>query len=201
MVTGPALARRDCTDDRRERVRRHWRDDNRWGPFESRLQQPTVRVDDWSIERMHVDSPTASAYRSVSPEGFLQLGHRKDYRPALPQVQVMQAVLEPVGRPLAPEVGAGERAAAPLYVPWIGRVQKRWGRGGLLLVGDCKRAAPATRAFLAWSGDSSFCPLPQVHLAEGALEAALERGGSGDQALRSVLRAQEPGEPKRMAQG
>jgi len=69
------------------------------------------------------------------------------------------------------------------------------GRGGLLFVGDCKMAAHATRAFIALSGDYSLCPLPQVQLAEGELEAALERVWSGDQALLSVLRAQDQGEP------
>ena len=60
-VTGQDVERLDCTDDRLERVLRHVRDDHRWGPFESRLQQHTVRVDDLSTERMHVDSTTASA--------------------------------------------------------------------------------------------------------------------------------------------
>jgi transposase len=200
-VTGQDVERLDFTDDRLESVLRHLRDDNRWGPFESRLNQPTVRVYDLSTERMHVDSTTASAYASVSPEGLFQFGHSKDYRPDLPQVKVMQAVLDPLGMPLATDVVSGERADDPLYVPCSARVQKSLGRGGLLFVGDCKRAAHATRAFIALSGDDYLCPLPQVPLAEGELEAALERVWSGDQALISVLRAQEQGEPKLIAQG
>jgi len=80
-------------------------------------------------------------------------------------------------------------------------VQKSLGRSGLLFVGDGKMAAHATRAFSALSGDDYLCPLPQVQLAEGELEVALERVWSGDQALISVLRAQEQGEPKLLAQG
>jgi len=200
-VTGQDVERLDFTDDRLESVLRHLRDDNRWGQFESRLNQHTVRVYDLSTERMHVDSTTASAYASVSPEGLFQFGQSKDYRPDLPQVKVMQAVLDPLGMPLATDVVSGERADDPLYVPCIARVQKSWGRGGLLFVGDCKMAAHATRAFSALSGDYSLCPLPQVQLAEGELEAALERVWSGDQALLSVLRAQDQGEPKLIAQG
>ena len=113
----------------------------------------------------------------------------------------MQAVLDPLGRPLATAVVSGERADAPLYVPCIARVQKSVGRGGLLLVGDCKMAAHATRAFSALSGDDDLCPLPHVQRAEGELAAALERVWSGAQALIAVLRAQEPGEPELMAQG
>ena len=200
-VTGQDVERLDFTDDRLESVLRHLSDDNRWGQFESRLNQHTVRVYDLSTERMHVDSTTASAYASVSPEGLFQFGHSKDYRPDLPQVKVMQAVLDPLGMPLATDVVSGERADDPLYVPWIARVQKSLGRGGLLFVGDCKMAAHATRAFIALSGDYYLCPLPQVQLAEGELEAALERVWSGDHALISVLRAQEQGAPKLIAQG
>ena len=200
-VTGQAVERLDFTDDRLESVLRHLSDDNRWVQFESRLNQHTVRVYDLSTERMHVDSTTASAYASVSPEGLFQFGHSKDYRPDLPQVKVMQAVLDPLGMPLATDVVSGERADDPLYVPCIARVQKSLGRSGLLFVGDCKMAAHATRAFIALSGDYSLCPLPQVQLAAGELEAALERVWSGDQALLSVLRAQDQGEPKLIAQG
>src|SRR2546428_8011353 len=193
-VTGQDVERLDFTDDRLESVLRHLRDDNRWGQFESRLHQHTVRVYDLRTERMHVDSTTASAYARVSPEGLLQFGHSKDYRPDLPQGKVMQAVLDPLGMPLATDVVSGERADAPLYVPCIARVQKSLGRSGLLFVGDCKMAAHATRAFIALSGDYYLGPLPQGQLAEGELAVALERVWSGDQALISVLRAQEQGD-------
>src|SRR5882762_4893099 len=95
-VTGQDVERLDFTDDRLESVLRHLSDDNRWGQFESRLNQHTVRVYDLSPARIHVDSTTASAYASVSPEGLFQFGHSKDYRPDLPQVKVMQAVLDPL---------------------------------------------------------------------------------------------------------
>ena len=71
-VTGQAVERLDFTDDRLESVLRHLRDDTRWGQFESRLHQHTVRVYDLSTARIHVDSTTASAYASVSPEGLFR---------------------------------------------------------------------------------------------------------------------------------
>ena len=60
-VTGQDVERLDCPDERRESVLRHWRDEKRWGPLESRVHQPTVRVDDLSTARRHVDSTPASA--------------------------------------------------------------------------------------------------------------------------------------------
>jgi transposase len=80
-------------------------------------------------------------------------------------------------------------------------VQQSVGRSGLLFVGDCKMAAHTTRAFIALAGDYYLCPLPQVQLGEGALDAALERVWSGEQTLTSVFREQKPGKAELMAQG
>ena len=200
-VTGQDVEHLDFTDDRLEIVLRRLSDDARWVQFENSLNQHTVRVYDLNTERVHVDSTTASSYASVSPEGLFQFGHSKDYRPDLPQVKVMQAVLDPLGMPLATDVVSGERADDPLYVPCIERVQHSLGRCGLLFVGDCKMAAHATRAFIALAGDYYLCPLPQVQLAEGELDEALDRVWSGEQALTSVFREQAQGKPQLIAQG
>src|SRR6266702_3941271 len=200
-VTGQDVERLDFTDDRLESVLRHLRDDNRWGQFESRLHQHTVRVYDLRTERMHVDSTTASAYASVSPEGLFQFGHSKDERPDLPQIKVMQAVLDPLGMPLATDVVSGERADDPLYMPCIERVQASVGRHGLLYVGDCKMASRETRARIAAAGDFYLCPLPQVQLAEGEFDAALEVVCHGDHVLSSVVREGPKGKPELIAQG
>ena len=200
-VTGQDVECLDFTDDRLEIVLRRLSDDARWAQFESRLNQHTVRVYDLNTERIHVDSTTASAYTSVSPDGLFQFGHSKDYRPDLPQVKVMQAVLDPLGMPLATDVVSGERADDPLYVPCIERVQQSLGRCGLLFVGDCKMAAHDTRAFIALAGDYYLCPLPQVQLGKGELDEALERVWSSEQALTSVFREQVQGAPTLIAQG
>ncbi|MEE8291324.1 MAG: IS1634 family transposase, partial [Candidatus Tectomicrobia bacterium] len=200
-VTDQDVERLDFTDDRLEIVLRQLSDDSRWAEFESHLNQNTVRVYDLSTERVHVDSTTASAYASVSEGGLFQFGPSKDHRPDLPQVKVMQAVLDPLAMPLATDVVSGERADDPLYIPCIERVQHSLGRSGLLFVGDCKMAARDTRAFIALAGDYYLCPLPQVQLAEGELDEALERVWSGEQALTSVFREAEPGKPKLIARG
>jgi transposase len=200
-ATDQKVERLDFTDDRLEIVLRHFSDDSRWAQFESHLNQHTVRVYDLRTERVHVDSTTASAYASVSEEGLFQFGHSKDHRPDLPQVKVMQAVLDPLGMPLATDVVSGERADDPLYVPCIQRVQASLGRSGLLFVGDCKMAAQDTRTFIALAGDYYLCPLPQVQLAEGELDEALERVWSGEQVLSAVWREQEHGAPQLIAQG
>src|SRR5215831_2830147 len=201
VTTGQAVMRGDFPDDRLESVLRHLSDDTRWAAFEAALHQQTVRVYDLATARVHVDSTSASVYATVSEGGLFQLGHSKDHRPDLPQVKVMQAVLDPLGMPLATDVVSGERADDPLYIPCIARVQASVGRHGLLYVGDCKMAARDTRARIAAAGDYYLCPLPQVQLAAGELEAALEVVWHGAQVLSPVVREGPQGQPELIAEG
>ena len=200
-TTGQPITRVDFTDDRLEIVLRRLSDDTRWAAFESALNQQTVRVYDLQAQRVHVDSTSASAYVTVTDGGLFQFGHSKDYRPDLPQVKVMQAVLDPLGMPLATDVVSGERADDPLYLPCIERVQASLGRHGLLYVGDCKMASRDTRARVAAAGDYYLCPLPQVQLAEGEFDTALEAVWSGEHTLTSVFREGPKGEPEWIAEG
>jgi transposase len=200
-VTDQDVGCLDFTDDRLEIVLRHLSDDTRWVQFENELNQHTVRVYDLTPEHVHVDSTTASAYTSATEGGLFQFGPSKDHRPDLPQVKVMQAVLAPLGMPLATDVVSGQRADDPLYIPCIERVQQSLDRSGLLFVGDCKMAAHATRAFIALAGDHYLCPLAQAQLVEGELDEALVRVWSGEQALTSVFRETEPEKPVLIAQG
>src|SRR6266699_591831 len=200
-TTGQDVQSLDFTDDRLEIVLRRLRDDTRWAAFEAALNQHTVRVYDLSTARVHVDSTSASAYATVPERGLVQFGHSKDARPDLPQVKVMQAVLDPLGMPLATDVVSGARADAPLSLPCIERVQASLGRRGLLYVGDCKMASRETRAQIAAPGDFYLCPLPQVQLAEGELDAALEAVWRGEHVLSSVVREGPKGQPELIAEG
>ena len=201
VTTGQLVQRVDFTDDRLESVLRRLSDDTRWAAFESALNQHTVRVYDLSTARVHVDSTSASVYATVNEGGLFQFGHSKDDRPDLPQVKVMQAVLDPLGLPLATDVVSGERADDPLYVPCIERVQASLGRHGLLYVGDCKLASRETRARIAAAGDFYLCPLPQVQLDEGEFDTALEAVCKGAHTLSSVVREPPKGEPEVIAEG
>jgi transposase len=200
-TTGQDVQRLDFTDDRLESVLRRLDDDTRWATFESILNQHTVRVYALPTERIHVDSTSASAYATVTEEGLFQFGHSKDHRPDLPQVKVMQAVLDPLGMPVATDVVSGERADDPLYIPCIRRVQASIGRRGLLYVGDCKMASRETRAFIASQGDFYLCPLPQLQLAEDELEQSLQAVWRGEQALSPVFREQQDGQAALIAEG
>ena len=201
QATGAVVRAYEFSDDRLEIVLRLLSDDNDWVSFESALNQHLVRVYDLQAERIHVDSTSASAYTSVSDDGLFQFGHSKDHRPDLPQVKVMQAVLDPLGMPLATDVVSGERADDPLYIPCIERVQASLGRSGLLYVGDCKMASRPTRAWIAAQGAYYLCPLPQVQLSAGELEAAVESALQGEVKLGAVYREADDGKAELIAQG
>ena len=145
-TTGQAVTRVDCTDARLAIVLRRLRDDTRWAAFEAAVHQHPGRVYDLLTERVHVDSPSASAYPRVTEGGLFQFGHSQAYRPDLPQSKGMPAVRDPLGMPLVTDVVSGERADDPLYMPCIERVQASMGRHGLLYVGDCKMAPRGPRA-------------------------------------------------------
>src|SRR5256712_377154 len=103
--------------------------------------------------------------------------------------------------PRATDVVSGERADDPLYMPCIERVQASVGRHGLFYVGDCKMASRETRARIAAAGDFYLCPLPQVQLAEGECDAALEAVCYGEHVLSAVVREGPQGQPEVIAQG
>jgi len=62
-------------------------------------------------------------------------------------------------------------------------------------------ASRETRARIAAPGDFYLCPLPQVQLAEGELDAALEAVWSDAHPLNSVVREGPQGEPELIAAG
>ena len=109
------------------------------------------------------------------------LGHSKDHRPDLPQVQVSMAVLDPLGLPLTTTVVAGQTADDPLYLPEIAKVRPVTTTTGLAYVGDCKMAALGTRAEIVAHQDYYLCPLSAKQMPDTELDRVL------DPVLRDVL--------------
>ncbi len=161
LVTGRDIRETDFTDDRLTIVLRHLSDVGRWQAIEQELGRHLVRVYDLGEQPIRVDATTVSGYREGGEESVWQFGHSKD-DPTLRQIKVMMATLDPLGLPLALEVVSGERADDPLYVPTIERVLACLERRGLLVVGDCKMSALATRAYLQDHGQYYLTPLAQV---------------------------------------
>jgi len=133
---------------------------------------------------------------------LLQFGHSKD-DPDRPQLKVAATALDPLGMPVSIAVVPGNCADDPLYVPQIKKVQRSFGTGGKIYVGDCKMAALATRAYVADSGDYYLCPLSEKQLCKEDRLVLLQPVWQGQQPLQAVYRPQtDPQqEPEMVAEG
>ena len=171
--------------------------------FETDLNAHTVRVYDLDTSLFRIDTTTASSSAQIlGPDGLLQFGHSKD-DPLRPQLKIAASALDPLGMPVSIAVVAGDCADDPLYVPQIKKVQRSFGRGGKLYVGDCKMAALATRAYVADSGDYYLCPLSEKQLCKQDRLALLQPVWQGQRPLQSVYRPQadEQEQPELVAEG
>jgi transposase len=191
----------DFTDDRLGKVLEALSNDAGWIAFETELNQRTLRVYDLKAEVVRVDSSTASGYGSVTEDGLFQFGHSKDHRPDLPQVKVVQSVLDPFGMPVATQVVSGEKADDPLYIPAIRQVREGLGRRGLVYVGDCKLMSLDNRGFIQAGGDYYLGPFSKVQIPDEDQEAYLQPVWRGEQSLTPVYRTNPQGEEEQIAEG
>lgn len=185
-VTGLDIRATDFTDDRLTIVLRHLSEAERWQAIEQALGRHVVRVYDLGEQPIRVDATTVSGYRDGGEGSLWQFGHSKD-DPTLRQIKVMMATLDPLGLPLAVDVVSGEQADDPLYVPTIDRVLSCLGRKDLLLVGDCKMSALATRAHLVAQEQYYLTPLALVGETAELLPQWIEAGVAQGDRLTHVL--------------
>jgi transposase len=186
QVTGLNIRETDFTDDRLTIVLRHLSDEACWHKIEQELGQHLIRVYDLEEQPIRVDATTVSGYREGGEGSVWQFGHSKD-DPTLRQIKAMMATLDPLGLPLALDVVSGEQADDRLYVPILERVLRCLGRQGLLIVGDCKMSALATRAHLQEEGQYYLTPLAQVGETAQQMPGWIEAGVAQGDALTQVL--------------
>jgi transposase len=163
---GRQVKSRDLTDERLATPLDSLGGADRWVVWERARHQAVLRVYDWQGRLVRVDTTTAAA--SVTPAGLCQLGHSKEHRPDLPQVQSAMAVRDPLGLPLTPTGVAGQTADAPRALPEMAKVRQSARTTGLTDVGACKMAARGTRAESVAHQVSSVCPLSAQQRPEAA---------------------------------
>ena len=169
----------DCSDDRLANILTMLGDLATQAALDATLVQQWVRVYRLPTETIRLDSTSISVYHDPqAPDSLLQLGHSKDHRPDLRQFKAMLATLDPLGLPLVCQMISGERADDGLYVPAYAAAVKALGTTAVLVVGDSKMAALATRGHLVAHGSGYLCPYrPPRATADiaGWIEAALAR--------------------------
>jgi transposase len=174
-LTAQVIEPLDVSDDRVSHLRQHLRKAAYWHALARDLKARRIVVYDVSQAVIRCDATTVSGAHAVTAESLGQCGHSKD-DPTRPQIKVMLGSLDPLGMPLATEVLAGERAGEGLYLPIMERVRTGWQTPGLLLVGDCKRSALDTRAYLARPPDCAVSPLPVTGATAEAMDTWITAG-------------------------
>jgi transposase len=199
-VTGLSIRETDFTDDRLTIVLRYLSEESRWQSIEQDLGKHLIKIYDLQKEPLRVDATTVSGYREGGEKSLWQFGHSKD-DPALKQIKVMMATLDPLGLPIATDVVSGEKADDPLYVPILERALACLEHKGLLVVGDCKMSALSTRAYLQAQGQYYLTPLAQVGEVATLLPEWIKEGRARGENLTQVLSQQGQEKPPIIAQG
>jgi transposase len=199
-ATGQPIRDTDFTDDRLTIVLRELSQPAYWQAIERELGQHTLRVYHLESKRVRVDATTVSGYHIGGEASLFQFGKSKD-NPALLQVKVMQAALDPLGLPVATDVVSGEQADDGLYIPIIQRLLSVLTQAGLLFVGDCKMSALATRAFIHGQGQHYLTPLALVGDTAAQMRDWVQAVVKGTQTLRPIPVVEAEGQALPLVQG
>jgi transposase len=148
----------DCTDDRLANVLLMLGDETTQATLDGARLRQWIRVYRLPTETMRLDSTSVSVYHdAATDESLLQQGHSKDHRPDLRQFKAMLATLDPWGLPLMCQPVAGNRADDGLYVPAYEAATTALGTTAVLVVGDSKMGALATRGTIVAGGSCYWC--------------------------------------------
>lgn len=200
LLTGLCIRQADFTDDRLTIALRHLSEDERWNAIEQDLGRSLIRVYELPCETIRVDATTVSGHHQGGKGSWWQYGHSKD-DPALRQVKLMMAALDPLGLPLQLLMASGESADDPLYLPVIEGALQCVDKTGLLIVGDCKMSALSTRAAIHQAGQHYLTPLALVGEVPAQLEQWVRDALANPTGVHSVLIKDEKGAEKRLARG
>lgn len=155
-LLGMTLRDTDCTDDRLANVLTLLSHEETQASLDQALLERWIRVYRLPTETVRLDSTSVSVYHEpASDESLLQAGHSKDHRPDLRQFKAMLASLDPLGLPLVCQPVAGNRADDGLYVPAYQAATQALGTSAVLVVGDSKMGALATRGHIV-AGQSAY---------------------------------------------
>jgi transposase len=165
----------DVSDERLGHLLKHLRKPTSWHAIEREVKARRLAVSTWSQDVIRGDATTVSGTPEVSEGGLVPLGPSKD-APCRPQIKGMMGSLAPLGMPLATDVRAGERADDGLDMPLIKRLAAGMSPTGLLFVGDWKRSALGTRAYVGGRQHRSLAPLPFTGATAEAMAAWMSEG-------------------------
>jgi transposase len=192
LLTGLPIRKTDFTDDRLTIALRHLSGDECWNAIEEDLGRNLIRIYELPQETVRVDATTVSGYHQGGEGSLWQYGHSKD-NPALRQIKLMMAALDPLGLPIGLDVVEGKSADDLLYLPVIQRTLRCLCKLGLLIVGDCKMSALCIRAAIQQAEQYYLMPLSLVGDMAKQLDAWVKEGLTKPEMLRTVIICDEEG--------
>lgn len=162
-LTGQKVTVLDFTDDRLALCLRYLSPVDTWFELEHRLTRGVIQVYDLKKKLparwlMRLDATVGSVGHDATNHTLFQVGKAKNGLYAT-LYKMMVASLDPLGIPVAVDVVPGNRADDPLYVPVYRRIKEIVREQGLLVVGDSKMSALATRAAIVQGHDQYLTPL------------------------------------------
>jgi transposase len=199
-LTGLSIRKADFTDDRLTIALRHLSEDEVWNAIEQDLGRSLIRIYALPKKTIRVDATTISGYHQGGEESLWQYGHSKD-DPALRQIKLMMAALDPLGLPLAQVIVSGEQADDPLYLPVIRKALECLPSQGMLIVGDCKMSALGTRGALDQAGHFSLTPLSLVGETASLMPSWVSTALDQEASLIGVSIEEEKGTSRQIARG
>lgn len=185
----------DFTDDRLALCVRDLSPNETWSQLESRLGRHLIRVYDLKKElpsrwTIRFDATTGVVGHNPDKSTLFKVGKAKNNLFAT-LFKMMVASLDPLGIPVAVDVVPGNRADDPLYIPSYERIKEIIPGQGLLVVGDSKMSALATRAFIAHSQDHYLTPLAYQKDEPGLLDQLLTEKQGGEEEMGLIFLRQD----------
>jgi transposase len=154
-LLGLTLRATDLTDDRLASILTRLGDPTTQAALDQALTQAWVRIYHLPRQVVRLDSTSVAVHHDpADPASLFQLGASKDHRPDLKQFKLMLASLDPLGLPLCCQTVAGNTADDTLYVPAYEAAVQTLATRDLLVVGDSKMGALATRGHLVAQGSA-----------------------------------------------
>ena len=173
-LTGQTVEVLDFTDDRLALCLEYIYGKATWQTIEADLGIRLIRIYDLDTSVLRLDATVGTVQHEPGQQHKLfKVGKAKNglYET---QFKMMLASLDPLGLTLVVDVLPGNQADDPLYVPSYARAKTILKRTGVLVVGDSKMSALATRATIVAGQDHYLTPLADLKDEPGLLTELLE---------------------------
>jgi transposase len=161
-LTGQAVEELDFTDDRLALCLEFIYHRTTWQRIEAGLGAKIIRFYNLDTDVLRLDATVGTVHHALDAQHKLfKVGKAKNGLYAT-QFKLMLANLDPLGLTLAVDVLPGNQADDPLYVPSYLRAKTIIQQIGVLVVGDSKMSALATRATIVAGQDHYLMPLADL---------------------------------------